>query len=176
MTCDGPGTLCREHHKGCIEGTAAATCQSAGPQVVMLAISPAGIKRCTPRRTTAPRLRLEARGGSEHLVIHAASVSKSVDSTTCPRPPESGILAVLLSLCRPEERSRREDRWQRVSSSRTTTDRWCVTCATPTVAGWSHRGHGCTRLRWWPRRPTSKPVRRWATALGSARGAGWITT
>src|SRR5665648_310064 len=86
MTCDEPGTLCREHHQGCIEGTAPATCQSPGPQV-----DDAGNFARSDQKVHASQDECaspEARGGSEHLVIHAASVSNSVDSTTCPRPPE----------------------------------------------------------------------------------------
>src|SRR5450631_290455 len=48
----------------------------------------------------------------------------------------------LPTLCKPEAGPRRENTWQRVSSSRTTTDNWCVTSATPTVAASLTAGAG----------------------------------
>jgi hypothetical protein len=70
-----------------IEGTVTATGQSAGPQVV-----DAGDLACSDQKVHAGQddcASPEASGRSEHLVIHAASVSGSVDSTTFPWPPES---------------------------------------------------------------------------------------
>src|SRR5665811_1052756 len=86
MTCDEPGTLCREHHQGCIEGTATATCQSAGPQV-----DDAGGFARSDQKVHASQDECaspEARGGSERLVIHAASVSKQCRFNDMPRPRE----------------------------------------------------------------------------------------
>src|SRR5665647_2608027 len=51
---------------------------------MILAISPAAIRRCTPRRTSAPRPRLEARVSTLSFMLRVSQ--NSVDSTTCPRP------------------------------------------------------------------------------------------
>src|SRR5450759_5191168 len=75
MTCDEPGALCREHHQGCIEGMARATCHSPGPQVDAAGDFAARSDQKV-HASQDGRASPEARGGSEHLGVHATSVSK----------------------------------------------------------------------------------------------------
>ena len=105
MTWNEPGTLCREH-RACIEGTATPTCQSAGPQVDEVgAFARSDQKvRASQDECASP----EARGGSGHLVIHAASVSKECRFDDMPAATEAPeILAPLPTACKPEARSRK---------------------------------------------------------------------